>query len=160
MRKVSIRQANNQDCKDIVELIFTIWQKEYQFDVKEEDFPDLQDIESHYLACNGLFFVALINSTVIATVACSQLSDNQYVLKRLFVQKHHRGKSIAQQLLNRLLESLPQQNIELYLSTKEEEAKAAKAFYLKHGFQIIGKSSLPDNFPYFYQDDLFMCYAR
>lgn len=154
---IIIREATNRDSGFIINLIFDIWINEYHFEVKKEDFPDLQEIENYYAKENGLFLVAVVNGEIVGTIACNQLPGENFVLKRMFVNKNYRGLGIAQMLLNKLFElTITNNNIVFFLSTKESEAIAAKKFYLKNGFRIISKTALPKDFPFFYQDDLFM----
>jgi hypothetical protein len=47
-KNLFIRRAVNKDSYEIINLIFHIWTKEYNFKVKKEDFPDLYDIEAYY----------------------------------------------------------------------------------------------------------------
>lgn len=155
---IAIIKAKDEHANQIIDFIFNIWHKEYQFDVKKEDFPDLIHIDQYYWQAKGAFFIAICDKEIIGTIAYSQLDGGNLVLKRMFVEAKYRGHGVAQQLLDRLIAELPQdhQSISIYLSTKEGDAIAAKKFYLKNGFQIITKDELPVGFPYFYQDDLFM----
>lgn len=157
---ITIRAAVDEDSEQILTLIFDIWINEYHFDVKQEDFPDLHAIEKYYSDVGGVFLVAAIQDVVIGTIGCDRLNDENFVLKRMFVNKNYRGMGIAQMLLEQLFQqvvfSKSHQNISFYLSTKESDAIAAKAFYLKNGFRVIPKPDLPKGFPFFYQDDLFM----
>lgn len=154
---ITIREAKDEDAECISNLIFNIWVNEHSFDVTRENFPDLREIEKYY--ANGLFLVAIANEKIVGTIACDQLADRQFALKRMFVSKDFRGAGVAQQLLNRLLEQMTAKNgncPSFFLSTKESQAIAAKKFYLRNGFRVISKSELPKNFPFFYKDDLFM----
>lgn len=157
---IIIRAATDNDANLIQDLIFDIWINEYHFAVKKESFPDLQEIENYYPNAGGLFLLAVLNNNIVGTVACSKLNAHCFVLKRMFVKKMLRGEGVAQKLLDQLFDQIVYsnntQNAIFFLSTKESEAIAAKKFYLKNGFRIIHKSELPDNFPFFYQDDLFM----
>lgn len=160
---LSIRTATDKDSKDILDLIFNIWINEYKFDVKREDFPDLREIETSYINPGGLFLVALYQEQIIGTIACQKMSDTCFILKRMFIDKTFRGRGIAQLLLNHLLNEVVSSNrlqkASFYLSTKENEAIAAKRLYLKNNFHVIPREELPDNFPFFYEDDLFMKWA-
>lgn len=155
-----IREASNQDADEISALIFDIWTNEYHFDINKEDYPDLKQIQKYYSDSGGLFLVALMNAHTIGTIACEKLDINHYVLKRMFVAKEYRGQGVAQSLLyalfQRVVYSKEQYPISFTLSTKADDAVAAKKFYLKNGFRTISRSELPDKFPFFYQDDLFM----
>jgi len=157
---ISVRLATDQDVDAITNLLFDIWRNEYQFDVKRENFPDLKGIEKSYMGAGGLFLVAIYNAQVIGTIACERLDESCFVLKRMFVGKTFRGRGVAQLLLDRLLNKVLFSNEHkgayFYLSTKENEAIAAKRFYLKNGFSVVSRHELPDSFPFFYEDDLFM----
>lgn len=159
MENITIRDATDKDVVTIKKLIFDIWLYEYQFDVNQNDFPDLQEIENYYTKKGGHFLVAVRDNEMVGTIACDKLTQD-FVLKRMFVHAHYRRLGVAQLLLDRLFEkvsvTIPESPLSFYLSTKEGDALAAKAFYLKNGFRVISKSELPSNFPFFYQDDLFM----
>ncbi|MEN8236761.1 MAG: GNAT family N-acetyltransferase [Pseudomonadota bacterium] len=157
---IFIRPATDEDSDAVTKLLFNIWTNEYQFNVRKEDFPDLKEIEKSYMQAGGRFFVAIHNDQVIGTIACEKLGDACFVLKRMFVSKAFRRRGVAQFLLDNLLAqvlfSCGHKDMCFYLSTKENEAIAAKRFYLKNGFEVVSKEDLPDNFPFFYEDDLFM----
>jgi len=159
-REVTIREATNRDSNFILDLIFEIWINEYHFEVKKENFPDLNEIEKYYTKEKGLFLVSIVNDKIVGTIACEKLSHEHFVLKRMFVNRDYRRLGIAQMLLDKLFElitiSIKDSNVSFFLSTKESDALAAKKFYLKNGFRIISKAELPKNFPFFYKDDLFM----
>ncbi len=156
-KETIIREATNDDSAFILDLIFDIWVNEYHFDVKRENFPDLHDIEKYYSKESGLFLISIVNNKIVGTIACNRLSHENFVLKRMFIDRDYRRLGIAQMLLDKLFElSAISNNALFYLSTKESEAGAAKKFYLKNGFRIISQSELPEKFPFFYKDDLFM----
>ncbi|MDP3531783.1 MAG: GNAT family N-acetyltransferase [Alphaproteobacteria bacterium] len=154
---ISIREAKNVDSKNIINLIFDIWTQECGFKVHQKDFPDLHQIEDFYQLKGGLFLVAVINEEIVGTIAYDKITDTVFILKRMFVRKDFRQLGVAQRLLDTLLEkkiSIPL--CSFFLSTKEDLALAAKKLYLKNGFKIIERQDLPTQFPFFYEDDLFM----
>lgn len=151
---IHIRLATNEDSSKILHLIGTIWINEYKFEINLQDFPDLHQILRFYSKEKGLFLVAVWKDKIIGTLACSKLMNDTFVLKRMFVHQDFRKNGIAQRLLEVLLKEKMDETF--YLSTKEEVAAAAKNFYLKNGFKIITKEELPKDFPFFYEDDLFM----
>jgi len=152
---LKFREACDDDSSGILDLVFDIWINEYGFEVKREEYPDLHQIQSFYRDKGGQFWVALANDRIIGTVAYDLLNEGEYVLKRMFVEQSFRGMGVAQRLLDEILNQLPCP-CSVYLSTKEDQALAAKSFYLKNGFQVISRKDLPNNFPFFYEDDLFM----
>ncbi len=149
------RQATNQDVEKISKLIFNIWINEYGFKVSRHDYPDLTNIESYYINKAGNFLVAILNQKVVGTIASERLKDKVFILKRMFVSQDFRGKGTAQALLDALLQDYHLGD-SFYLSTNQDLALAAKKFYLKNGFRPIDKTELPQGFPFFYEDDLFM----
>lgn len=151
-----ITKAKNEHVHQVIELIFNIWINEYSFKVFSEDYPDLQNIEEYYHNKEGgNFLIAIVDKDIVGTIACDRLNNKIYVLKRMFVKTTFRRQGIAQSLMNKLLEGfLP--GTSFFLSTKEDLAFTAKRFYSRNGFEIISKESLPDVFPFFYEDDLFM----
>ena len=128
--------------------------------LKKKNFPDLQAIEKHYIRTQGAFLVATVEDKIVATVACNKLGARTFVIKRMFVNKQYRGFGVAQSLLNKLFSHIASNEktnkVSFCLSTKEVDAIAAKALYLKNGFRKVDRSVLPENFPFFEQDDLFM----
>ena len=158
IKEITIQRASNADSAAILDLIFEIWVNENHFEVRRENFPDLQQIEEEYEQAGGLFLVALKAGEIIGTIASQSLNDHEFALKRMFVKKSERSCGVAQMLLDQLLNHLAKKHhaASLYLSTKEDVAIAAKKFYLKNNFQVIDRSKLPKGFPFFYEDDLFM----
>ena len=155
MPPYKIRNATDQDAHQIADLIFNIWINEYHFQVSPEDYPDLQKIEAYYQNQAGAFWVAVENQKIIGSIACSRLCESTFVLKRMFVKRNSRENGVAQALLDRLLKDFSSGTV-FYLSTKEDLAIAAKKFYLRNGFELVAKNVLPQEFPMFYNDDLFM----
>lgn len=151
-----VRTATNSDSQAIIDLIVNIWTQECGFKVKPEDYADLFDIENSYLAQQDNFLVATIDNKIKGTIASSKLDDMIFVLKRMFVATKFRGAGVAAMLLDNLLTKLPLGS-KLFLSTKGDKAQRAIAFYQKNDFFEVDKNSLPDNFPIFLHDDVFMC---
>lgn len=155
---ILIRPATDQDSSAVLNLLLDIWINEYGFDVKREDLPDLHHIEGSYILSGGMFIVATHEGSVIGTIACEKLDELTFVLKRMFLHKDYRGKGIAQALLDQLIAHVVHDTdqVTFYLSTKEDLAHAAKHFYLRNGFEVISKDQVPEGFPFFYEDDLYM----
>jgi N-acetylglutamate synthase-like GNAT family acetyltransferase len=153
-----IRKATNKDSEQISSLIFNIWINENGFEVDPDNFPDFKQIDEYYNNSDGLFLCAERDGLIVGTIATQQLDSNIYALKRMFVLKELRGTGLAQNLINELFKQKfsTLKNIDIYLSTKEDVCVAAKYFYLKNGFVQISPNTLPESFPFFYEDDLYM----
>lgn len=155
MENITIRKATNQDSQNISNLLTKIWKNEYLYNVTKQDFLDLKLIEDNYHKKGGNFLVACFEDKIIGTIACSHLNAKNYALRRVFIYAFFRCHGIGQSLMDMLLANF-NSGTALYLSTKEEFAIAAKKFYLKNGFQEIGKEELPEAFPLYDSDNLFM----
>ncbi len=135
--------------EQVINLILNIQQREFTVPITIEEQPDLLRIPKFYQQGKGNFWIAVDNDTTIGTIALLDIGNNQAALRKMFVHKDYRGKSIGigQQLLNTLLDWAKTQSITaVYLGTTEIY-KAAHRFYEKNGFIEIKKVELPNTFP-------------
>ncbi len=142
---------------EVAELVLDIQQNEFKVPITLKDQPDLQDVETFY--GNGLsnFWIAVDHEKVVGTIALIDIGNRQVCLRKMFVHKEHRGgaKGVALLLLNKAIEWCREKGIgEIYLGTIDI-LTAAQKFYLKHGFMVVDKTSLPENFPLMLVDNLF-----
>jgi N-acetylglutamate synthase-like GNAT family acetyltransferase len=148
---------NNQQARQIIDLILPIQRIEFQVPVTLEDQPDLLDIEKHYLETGGGFWGAFHDQELIGTIALISLGYHSGAIRKMFVKKEFRGnqKSIAQELFLALVNYCDAVRItDLYLGTTEV-FKAAHRFYERNGFQRIPKQDLPHYFPVMAVDNVF-----
>jgi len=85
------------------------------------------------------------------------VGHNTGVIRKMFVKKDYRGKelSIAQHLLESLIDYCRQHNIaDIYLGTVDI-LKAACRFYERNGFVRIKMEELPSYFPRMKADNTF-----
>ncbi len=131
--------------ESLVSLIVGTQQNEFNINITLEDQPDLLQIQQFYQA----FWVAVEDSTVIGTAGFLFFGDNCGAIRKMFVDKSHRGrdKSIAQSLLDTIVTYSAEYGIKaLYLDTLVE-FKAAIRFYERNGFVEIPQSELPVDYP-------------
>jgi N-acetylglutamate synthase-like GNAT family acetyltransferase len=134
---------------DVIELILTIQQGEFGFEIRAEDQPDLLDIAGFYQTGAGGFWVAMAGEKPVGTIGLRDIGEKQGALRKMFVKAAYRGRehAVAQTLLRTLLESARAGGIEeIYLGTTEKFL-AAHRFYEKHGFAQVRSSELPASFP-------------
>ncbi len=157
---IVISPASERDSQNVKSMIFDVWQNEFGFKVSAEDALDLNHLEKSYQMPDSLFLVAKNVDEVVGTIAFERLTENSFALKRMFVKKNYRRQGVAQKLIDYLFKEIRILCFNyapvIYLSTKSDLAQAARSFYLRNGFQVIQKSELPQNFPFFYEDDLYM----
>ncbi|MCF3108977.1 GNAT family N-acetyltransferase [Niabella sp. CC-SYL272] len=145
----TIRQLNNADIPQVIELILHIQQVEFNVPVTLEGQPDLQDIERFYIEPGGNFWGAFSGSTLAGTIALIRAEAQTGVIRKMFVKKEYRGAQpgIARELLDTLIRYCRQQQIKtLYLGTVHL-LKAAMRFYEKQGFTPVAETELPSFFP-------------
>ncbi|UNL86905.1 GNAT family N-acetyltransferase [Priestia koreensis] len=145
----------------VVELILTIQQTEYNIPITKDDQPDLMAIEDFYQTGNGNFWVAVYNDKVIGTISLLDIGNHQVALRKMFVAKDYRGNAFntARMLLNHALCWAKEKSVkEVYLGTTPQFL-AAHRFYEKNGFESIDSDVLPENFPIMEVDKKFYRYT-
>lgn len=143
--------------QSIIDLILRIQTEEFNVAITAGDQPDLQDIPGYYQHGAGNFWVAIIDNTVIGTIALSDIGNQQSALRKMFVHKDYRGKDygVAQALLNTLLSWAREKELnEIFLGTTDK-FHAAHRFYEKNHFLRIPVDSLPANFSRMAVDSIF-----
>ncbi len=154
---LEINLVNNTYSKEIIDLVLTIQQKEFNVPITIEDQPDLMQIDDFYFANGGSFWGAFINGELVGTIALIKFDEKKAAIRKMFVKKEFRGKehSIAQKLLEILIAYCHKNGIdEVYLGTVSI-LQAALRFYERNHFEIIEKKSLPSKFPLMSADNVF-----
>jgi putative acetyltransferase len=146
---ITIQPFENQDTDQIVDLILTIQQKEFNVPITINEQPDLLNIPTFYQQNKGNFWVAKHDGKVVGTIALIDCGENIGAIRKMFVKKEFRGKEfgIAQQLFDILCRAAKQAEMtNIYLGTLER-LQAAIRFYERNGFTLIEKQKLPKVFP-------------
>jgi N-acetylglutamate synthase-like GNAT family acetyltransferase len=159
--KPQIIPIENKYANEVIDLILNIQQKEFNVPITINDQPDLLNIQNFYYTNGGCFWGAFINDELVGTIALIKFSDKEAAIRKMFVKKEFRGKefSIAQQLLDTLLNYCKQNGIDdLYLGTISI-LEAALRFYERNDFNRIEKESLPQTFPVMSADNVF-CHLK
>ena len=154
---VSIREYSDADKDAVIDLILTIQQKEFNIPIRREDQPDLNDIENFYRKGVGNFWVAVCGGEVVGTVSLLDIGDGRVALRKMFVEKEHRGKThgVASGLLNAVLGWCGARGVaDIFLGTTDKFL-AAHRFYEKNGFARVSRDDLPAAFPVMKVDSIF-----
>jgi len=152
-----IKPILNDRCDEIIDLILSIQQKEFNLTITINQQPDLLDIETNYHQDGGHFWGAFVGDELVGTIALINCGHNSGCIRKMFVKPEYRGREwgTAQQLLNTLLAFCEQKQItHLYLGTVHQ-LKAAHRFYERNGFTAIEKAELPTYFPLMLTDNMF-----
>ena len=157
---LTIQEYSSDYQSQILDLILSIQQDEYNMPISKEDQPDLLKIESVYQSGNGNFWIALYQGEVVGTIALLDIGNHQVALRKMFVKKEYRGKifQAASLLLhNAIVWAKTKEVKEIYLGTTLQFV-AAHRFYEKHHFENIEIDTLPTNFPVMQVDKKFYKY--
>lgn len=155
--KIKIQQLDNTYSDELVNLILTIQQKEFNVPITIDDQPDLKKVEEFYIESGGNFWGAFVNGELVGSIALVKFDDKAGAVRKMFVKKEFRGKelNIAQELLEVLISFCRNTGIEkIYLGTVDI-LKAAIRFYERNYFLEIKKEDLPARFPLMSADNVF-----
>lgn len=148
------REYKNTDNQPLVEMISTVL-AEYKMslDFQGPD-KDLEDLQGIYFNNKGVFFVAELAGKIIGSVAVSKIDNERCELRKLYVSKEHRGKSIGKMLFDKAVDfalSNGYKKMELEVSQKHQEAIS---LYKKAGFTKFETSSCCYRCDFIYTKDL------
>jgi len=155
--KINIQQLDNTYSDELINLILTIQQKEFNVPITIDDQPDLKKVEEFYIESGGNFWGAFVNGELVGSIALVKFADKAGAVRKMFVKKEFRGKelNIAQELLEVLISFCRNTGIEkIYLGTVDI-LKAAIRFYERNYFLEIKKEDLPARFPLMSADNVF-----
>ncbi|KMQ59849.1 GNAT family acetyltransferase [Chryseobacterium sp. BLS98] len=156
---IIIKPLNNTYSDQLIDLILTIQQKEFNVPITIEDQPDLKEIESFYMEPGGNFWGAFIDNELVGSIALVKFDERAGAVRKMFVKKEFRGKelNIAQELLEVLISFCRENGIDaIYLGTVNI-LKAAMRFYERNHFLQVEKEDLPARFPLMNSDNIFYC---
>ncbi|MCE4048151.1 MULTISPECIES: GNAT family N-acetyltransferase [Bacillaceae] len=160
MNKPIVELFRQKHQAEVVDLILTIQQTEYNIPITKEDQPDLLMIETFYQRGKGNFWVARSEEKVVGTIALLDIGNSQAALRKMFVHKDYRGAgyNTARLLLENALAWAKEVDIlEVYLGTTPQFL-AAHRFYEKNQFTSIELAELPKAFPLMEVDKKFYKY--
>lgn len=93
--KLDIQSIGDSYSEQLVELILTIQQKEFNIPVTIQDQPDLIKIESFYQASGGNFWGAFIDGELVGSIAIVKFDEKQGQFARCLLNKNSEVESIA-----------------------------------------------------------------
>ncbi len=131
-----MRRANNRDCTEITNLVFGVL-KEYGLrpDPAETD-ADLDDIERSYFARGGVFLVLEDrDGAIIAAYGLYPLEDQTCELRKMYLEKAHRGKGLGKLLLDSALAQAKELGFKRITLETAFVLKEAIGLYESYGFE-------------------------
>lgn len=159
-QNIIVKEYSNEYQSQVVDLILSIQQQEYNISITVERQPDLFAIEYFYQTGSGNFWVALLDNKVVGTISLFDIGNNQAALRRMFVQKEYRGSAYktAKILLNNALKWAKDKSIRTIHLGTTTNFYAAHRFYEKNGFNRVAAEELPESFPKVAIDEIFYKY--
>ena len=99
-----LRAFKQEDAGGVKELILGILTKEYPFDRSAYSDSDLEKIAETYGGEKDAFFIIEEGRDVVGTVGVKKESDDEAILRRLFVDVKHRKHGYGVELLNKAID--------------------------------------------------------
>ena len=130
-----LRPANNKDCNNITSLVYGILR---EYDLKPDPActdADIKDIESSYFNRGGTFIVLEAeDGSIIGAYGLYQVDEHKCELRKMYLQKAHRGKGLGKLLLEDALSKARQLGFERMVLETASVLKEAIALYKSYGF--------------------------
>ncbi len=130
-----LRPADNKDCENITRLVYGVL-KEYGLkpDPACTD-ADIKDIESSYFNQGGKFFVLEAeDGSVVGAYGLYPMDERTCELRKMYLDKTHRGKGLGKFLLEDALSKAKQLGFERMILETASVLKEAIALYKSFGF--------------------------
>jgi len=145
------------DRDEVVAMILSIQRDEFALAITADDQPDLFDVDLHYRANGGEFWVADADGEVVGTIAAMGVDENTVAIRKMFVRADHRGRgtAVAASLMESLVGWAKRSGYRTLLLGTTDRMGAAHRFYEKQGFSPITADSLPASFPRMAVDSMF-----
>ncbi len=130
-----LRPANNRDCDNIASLVDSILR---EYDLKLDPActdADIKDIESSYFGRGGMFIVLETeDGSVIGAYGLYPVDEQTCELRKMYLQKAHRGKGLGKLLLEDALSKAKQLGFERMVLETAAVLTEAIALYKSYGF--------------------------
>ncbi len=130
-----LRLASNKDREEVIRLVYGVL-VEYGLepDPGATD-ADLQDIEQSYFARGGMFFVLEDQGdSIIGAYGLYPLEDQTCELRKMYLDKSHRGRGLGKFLLDSALAQARKLGFQTMTLETASVLKEAIAMYESYGF--------------------------
>jgi putative acetyltransferase len=130
-----LRLANNKDCESVARLVYGVL---IEYGLKPDPGctdTDLRDIESSYFDRGGTFYVLEEeDGSVIGAYGLYPMDERTCELRKMYLDKAHRGKGLGKLLLEDGLSKARQLGFERMILETASVLKEAIALYKSYGF--------------------------
>lgn len=130
-----LRPADNKDCQNVAQLVYGIL-KEYGLKPDPDcTDSDIKDVESSYFERGGTFFVLEAeDSSIIGTYGLYPIDEQTCELRKMYLDKAHRGKGLGKFLLEDALVKARQLGFKKMTLETASVLKEAIYLYRSYGF--------------------------
>ena len=131
---MEVREYKSDDSVGVKNLILAILEKEYPFDRSAYQDSDINDISGTYSGEGNAFFVIEKDKKIVGTVGVKKDTKDCALLRRLFVDEHHRGKGHGTALLKKAIEFCQSKKYKELIFRATDRMRDAMKLCKKMGF--------------------------
>ena len=134
--------------KQIITMIEEIQKNEFLIPISDEINLCVLRAEENFYYHHSYNFWYATDSTgkILGSIGLKKINDQYAEIKKFFVLKTHRGKGVAQKLMETLLKAALKHHFEFLVLGTVDKLHAAQKFYTKQGFLSIDPKDLPKKF--------------
>ena len=119
----------------VKELVLGVLSEEgFEYD-PAKDF-DLDKIEDYYLQNRGIFYMGVVDGTIIGTSAVRLIDDGTCEIKRIYVKKDFRGRGFGRALFIQALK-FAEENYSTVVLKTDARLEDAINLYRRNGFSVV-----------------------
>ena len=140
---IEIKPIQLHQLEDVKHLIFAVCDEIFQASEETirrfDTMSDIDDVYSHYFDNAGIFLVLMDEGRVVGSGAIRRLNDDICELKRMWFLKEYRGRGLAKNMVQLLLDfarNAGYKKVRLDLLDEQKQIQALK-FYKGMGFYAI-----------------------
>lgn len=121
-------------------------EKGFEYDSVKD--TDLDDIQGYYFKPGGVFFVGIVDGKVMGSSAVRRVDADVCEIRRIYVQKEHRGLGLGRELFESALD-FARNNFRIITLKTDRSLNYAINMYRKNGFSVIKEDGNTLYFRYF-----------
>lgn len=141
----NIREYEKKDKEKIIKLWLDVAVEEYGYKEWEDEIKMLGVTEYDQI------LVAVCEGKIVGTMAYKKVDERIAELKRVYIYKEFRGKGIAKELYDKIIEIIREKKFEKVIVETWENFKSGINFYNKNNFKLI----LKDNKRYVFLKEIY-----
>jgi ribosomal protein S18 acetylase RimI-like enzyme len=148
MLSFRIRRFDDSDQSSVETLVLTIQQDEYGTKLSTDNQPDLKDVSAFFQGGHSAFWVAEVPSgELVGCIGLMDIGNGACAMRKFMVAAHARGRDngVAAALTAQFEDHARAHCPMIALSTIEA-TKAAQAYYVREGYEVVDRSAMPAGF--------------